>query len=383
MREIRTLTSLRGLAAMAVVLQHFSATAQEHAAVTIPSLVPHGYIAVDLFFILSGFIMSYTYLEKFLLLGFRATPDFFGRRIARIAPLNIFVVTVLTIAGIISLNFFGSFVFFQSRNLPLDFLANILMLQGLGVGSNLNGPSWSVSTEFAAYAAFPILILAIFRSRFLCLFSAIICIAALGWVASFQPSYAFGADSPAHLVVRCFSEFTIGMACYRAFRLEWIRRVLGRDAIAIGLATGCAISMILRADAPAVALFPFLIVACALNQNRVAALLTTRIPYFLGVVSYSLYLIHSPFRPVELALVRLVHPSPLSYGYALLFAAAGSLSIIPFAWLAYEFVEKPGRTLGRLLLSGRPEGTASYADPTLREEPIPERDAGADVSPIS
>ena len=60
MKEINALTSLRGIAALAVVLQHFSATAQKHCDVTIPSLAPHGYMAVDFFFVLSGFIMSYT-----------------------------------------------------------------------------------------------------------------------------------------------------------------------------------------------------------------------------------------------------------------------------------------------------------------------------------
>jgi peptidoglycan/LPS O-acetylase OafA/YrhL len=65
-REIKPLTSLRGIAAMAVVAQHFSATAQSLTQTTIPSLVPHGYMAVDLFFVLSGFIMCYTYLESFV-----------------------------------------------------------------------------------------------------------------------------------------------------------------------------------------------------------------------------------------------------------------------------------------------------------------------------
>jgi peptidoglycan/LPS O-acetylase OafA/YrhL len=373
MREIRALTSLRGVAAMAIVLQHFSATAQEHAAVTIPSLVPHGYIAVDLFFILSGFILSYTYSGAFLSLGFRAMPDFFARRIARIAPLNIFVVIVLTIVGSLSLGLIGRNIFFSSHNLPFDFFANILMLQGLGVGENINGPSWSISTEFAAYVAFPILVIAAFRSRLSFFLSIAVSIIALGWIASHQPRYGLGADSGIASVLRCFSEFTIGMAAYRAFRLEWTRRFFGRDAITFGLALWCAISMVLRADVPAVAMFPALIVACASNQGRVAALLTTRVPYFLGVVSYSLYLIHSPFRPVELALVRLVHPSPLSFGCALLFAAAGSLSIIPFAWLAYEFIEKPGRRLGRSVLSVRSTGSASNAAATGREQPIPER----------
>ena len=92
MSEIKSLTSLRGIAAMAVVMQHFSATAQTHAAVTIPSLVPHGYMAVDLFFVLSGFIMTYTYGADFETHGMRAFAGFMGKRVARIVPLNILAV---------------------------------------------------------------------------------------------------------------------------------------------------------------------------------------------------------------------------------------------------------------------------------------------------
>ena len=76
--ELTALTSLRGIAAIAVVLQHFAATAQSNASGWIPSPVPHGYMAVDFFFVLSGFIMSYTYLAGFETLGWRAMDRFCG-----------------------------------------------------------------------------------------------------------------------------------------------------------------------------------------------------------------------------------------------------------------------------------------------------------------
>ena len=47
---------------------------------------------------------------------------------------------------------------FQRESLAFDLPANLLMLQGLGIGTNLNGPSWSISTEFAAYFLFPLFI---------------------------------------------------------------------------------------------------------------------------------------------------------------------------------------------------------------------------------
>ncbi len=90
MQEIKSLTSLRGIAAMAVVLQHFSVTAQRLCDSTIPSLVPHGYMAVDFFFVLSGYIMCYTYLQAFQQQGWQAYKPFLQKRAIRLLPLQIF-----------------------------------------------------------------------------------------------------------------------------------------------------------------------------------------------------------------------------------------------------------------------------------------------------
>jgi peptidoglycan/LPS O-acetylase OafA/YrhL len=113
-----------------------------------------------------------------------------------------------------------------------------------------------------------------------------------------------------------------------------------------------AASLLLRIDLPAAMLFPVLILALACNHGWFDRILASRIPYFLGVISFSIYLIHDPFRPLELALLRTVHPAPLGYFPALLMALAGSLSIIPFAWIAYGLVERPGRVAVRDLFLG-------------------------------
>ncbi len=55
-------------------------------------------------------------------------------------------------------------------------------------------------------------------------------------------------------------------------------------------------------------------------------------------------LLHQLLRLTELALLRVLHPEPLSLPGALLFALAGSLSVLPFAWLAYHSIERPDRT---------------------------------------
>jgi len=117
MNEIKALTSLRGIAAMVVVMQHFSTTAQRHAAVNIPSLVPHGYMAVDLFFVLSGFIMAYTYHADFALRGNLAMPSFLLKRAARILPLNTVTVVAIVLAGMVSGLILGTNIFYVSTNL--------------------------------------------------------------------------------------------------------------------------------------------------------------------------------------------------------------------------------------------------------------------------
>jgi len=132
--ELKSLTSLRGLAAMAVVLQHFSTTAQEYCSVAIPSLAPHGYVAVDFFFVLSGFIMTYVYQDSFQKRGFHAYYPFLVKRVARIVPLNVAVLAIIAIAGEICNLTLGYNIFFESHAYIYDFVANLLMLQGVGIG---------------------------------------------------------------------------------------------------------------------------------------------------------------------------------------------------------------------------------------------------------
>jgi peptidoglycan/LPS O-acetylase OafA/YrhL len=80
-------------------------------------------------------------------------------------------------------------------------------------------------------------------------------------------------------------------------------------------------------------------------------LMSGRAVYFLGVISYSVYLVHSVFRPVWLEAIQAMHPAPVSAPVALMIALVGSLSVIPLAWIAYTLVERPGRAAVRSLLA--------------------------------
>ena len=348
-RELKSLTSLRGLAAMAVVMQHFSATAQKYCRVTIPSLVPHGYVAVDFFFVLSGFIMSYTYLADFQDRGLRAYGPFLAKRVARIVPLNVAVLIALALAGGMSWWVVGQNIFFEIGNPVFDFIANLFMVQGVGIGTNLNGPSWSISTEFAAYLLFPIFVVAVFGRRMLAWGAATLATAGLCWLALPQPHLGLGVEAPPESLVRCFTEFTLGMAAYRLLEVPRVTAILRRDSVTIGLSLLAAASLVARYDLAAVVLFPFIVVAYAVNDGVTARVVQMRLFYFLGVVSFSVYLLHNPFRPLELHLLRALAPEPVGSIVALAFAFIGSCSVVPFAWLAYVTVERPGRRFVRTL----------------------------------
>ena len=352
--EIKSLTSLRGIAAMAVVIEHFSATAEQHAAVSVPSLVAHGYLAVDLFFVLSGFIMAYTYLGTFEAHGIRAFPNFLGKRVARIVPLNTVVLLCLVAAGGVSSAVLDRNILYVSPYLPFDLPANLFMLQGLGIGTNLNAPSWTISTEFAAYMIFPLLVWLMFHRRVaVSIVTGLLALIGLCGIASMQPKLGLDTGTIWQGVGRCITEFILGLGIYAIFRQRRAIPWLGSDGVVLAAVLTTGAFLLLRIDLFSVLPFPLLILSLACNDGRASRWLSSSVPYFLGVISYSIYLIHSPFRPVELELVRWLHPAPLSLAMALAFALVGSVSIVPFAWLAYRHVERPGRSLVRRILAGK------------------------------
>src|ERR1700709_576806 len=157
MKEVRALTSLRGVAAMWVFLFHLDLKRPMFP----PGLlawvpIGRGYIAVDLFFILSGFVMALSYRDSFLPQPLAvAYPAFLMRRVARIMPLNAVVVIVLALA--VWLGGRAGDTFVTARN-PWAVVANLLLVQDWGLYRSIDKPAWSVSVEMAVYLTYPALL---------------------------------------------------------------------------------------------------------------------------------------------------------------------------------------------------------------------------------
>ena len=154
--ELLALTSIRGIAAWWVVLFHMRLLLVPWLPVGAIRVLDHGNLAVDLFFVLSGFVIALNYGER-LAGDWRATGDFLFRRFARIYPLHLLILGGFALYA-------GGAILFGSATLagqdPGYFLASLFLVQNWGFTDALrwNVPAWSISTEALAYLLFPVLV---------------------------------------------------------------------------------------------------------------------------------------------------------------------------------------------------------------------------------
>ncbi|WP_391120056.1 acyltransferase family protein [Psychrobacillus sp. L3] len=153
---IKPLTSFRFFAALAVFVSHLSFLGNFNETKWIfENIFYEGYLGVTFFFILSGFILTYNYHEKFNEINIAKIKGFLKARIARIYPVYLltFVIAIPLSLGMI---FKEPLIYFSVA------IVNLLMLQSFipvsGVYFSYNGPSWSISDEMFFYILFPLLI---------------------------------------------------------------------------------------------------------------------------------------------------------------------------------------------------------------------------------
>ena len=296
-----SLTALRGVAALWVVVYHYSVQC-------LPTLdlVPHtylvhkGYLAVDMFFMLSGFVMTHVYHRAFSESVSRNYRSFLFARVARIYPLHLLIL-VLFVATAVAAQLTAGASIDSLRNVPLRgsesvsaFVANVFMLQGLNAGQlSWNYPSWSISVEFMAYLLFPFALPAIWRASDKAKIAVALFLVALLALLAFLTKGNFDQwDGPITLL-RCLPEFILGTLLYCAFRAVPRGSFLDRDATAFGVLL--MIILCLHVGAPDLliaCLFAVLVLTAVLNTGSFAGFANTPSLIWLGDISYSLYLVH-------------------------------------------------------------------------------------------
>lgn len=349
--NIQSLTGLRGLAACYVAFYHVHGQTI-HPSSALGPFTRHGYIAVDMFFVLSGYVMALSYRHMFEKWSWRRYSLFMTRRAARIYPLY-FVLTCVLMVG---LNV-GIGTRPSAPSIDAAFLYNLLLVQNWGLSYSIIIASWSISTELAAYIVFPLLLAIAFRSRpiFACA-TALASVGALFIVSLIHyelpnhgPLDVFFDFSPWPMV-RCLSEFTIGLVAFR-ISVDLKGRILPtplRPPISSPILLGLAAALLFwpGTDLVLITIFASLIVTIALDERPVRFWLATPMVVLLGELSYAIYLLHWEF-------LRLYQVKPFLETFLGTLGAKIAADIFYFvllfvsAWLCFTFIEKPGRRLIR------------------------------------
>lgn len=348
-KEIRSLTGMRGIAALLVMFYHFNAGKlfDGHLA----TFMGHGYMMVDLFFILSGFVIAMTYGHWFEQgLNWGDYLRFLARRVARIYPL--YVLMSLLAGLLIASNLMDRW---STIPVPISAIVNLTMLQSLVGVPSLDAPGWSISAEWIASLAFPLLAFASLRQSWpRVLLLAAIALATLPILTVLpalanQPKRNGLMDiwhySTVFPVVRCLAGFTLGVVSYRLSNARALQAITGQTWYTPTLVLAIlALMCVKQADLWIVSLFPLLILGLSHDRGPLERLAGSAPIYRLGVLSYGIYLIHNLLNYFMLDVAEKLSQMGLasetaSASATLLFGAIA----VGFAELTYRYIERPAR----------------------------------------
>jgi peptidoglycan/LPS O-acetylase OafA/YrhL len=367
---LRNLTPLRGIAALLVIFFHADLFLKADTGILIAhnvsSLIKKGYLMVDFFFVLSGFIISYVYLSHFLG-GFtrNAFKNFLVARFARVYPLHL--LTLIWIVGVFVLMFVtGNYRPDPIAELHNNFWAlptQILLLHSMHLHNftTWNGPSWSISVEWWAYMIFPFVIPFIARaSKVIKALMALVAWAGMWWIVLYlnpefplplpfpiPPQYTLDVTADFGFL-RCLFGFVLGAITYFVYTDGWGKKIIGSSAFFfITVAAGALLMHFGVYDTFTVLAFPLAILSAAYNRAGVLTkILSSKPLQYLGDLSYSIYLTHVPVWATVLSIIQVHFPAaipaltPLS---AWITCCIWITVTIGVSAVTYKFIEVPAR----------------------------------------
>jgi peptidoglycan/LPS O-acetylase OafA/YrhL len=347
--RIDALTGIRAVAALWVVAFHLTRTslAPLHLEQTFPAL-SYGYLGVDLFFVLSGFIISHVHQRDAL--SFRSVLRFYGLRLARMYPVHL-----LTLCGLLVVVLAGSRIGFAPTHpedfRAADFVYNLLLVHAWGFSDDIrwNSPAWSISCEWFVYLLFPLLALALNRITskrqavfWLGLEAAIFALAYVYFFRCNLDNKFDGGNFSQYALARVCLEFTAGALCYTLTAFTDMR-AWPWTAVVLAAIVGAALLAATPArDFAIVGVFVLAILASSVPGNLVARFLSVPPLVYLGEISYSLYMVHVPIR---MTLGKLVEPRLVvaSTAGAWVMGLGFCLATLATAAAVYHLVEVPAR----------------------------------------
>lgn len=346
------LNGLRGVAAITVVCFHlFEAFATSH----LDQRINHGYLAVDFFFILSGFVVGYAYDDRW---GKMNIKDFIKRRIIRLHPM----VVMGAIIGAVMFYTQGCSVWDVSvvpvmALLVATFLNMLLIpatvgteVRGVGEMFPLNGPSWSLFFEYIGNILYALFIRKLSTKALAVLVFALGCglayFAILGPLGDLCVGFSLTGTEFTGGSLRLLFSFSAGLLLSRIFKPTNIKGAFWICTLAV--VAFLAVPRIGGADhlwmngiydtLCVIAFFPLLVYLGA--SGKCTDEYTTRICKFLGDISYPLYMVHYPFIYLYFAWVK---NNDLTFEQSLPGAAAVVFGSIALAYICLKFYDVPVR----------------------------------------
>jgi peptidoglycan/LPS O-acetylase OafA/YrhL len=357
-REIVDLTVCRAIFAAWVFTYHIDLHADFSAYLgPAAGLIRRGYLGVDGFFLLSGFILASVHPE--FSNGFAGSFRFWGKRLARIYPVHLAVLILLAAIAASGLAL-GIVPHDPGRFSLTALLQDLLLIQGWGVANQLawNYPSWSISTEWAGYLAFPVFCACAARlpkmPAAILLFLCFALLALVGHHSAHGLNLTF-----AHSLWRFFPEFCAGILTAKlvpTLAPQAPSRLLAGIGAAITL---CALA--LGTDSSAVFGLWLLLASLAMQAEACRPQISpkVRLLRFLGILSYAFYM---SFATIELFLAQLYshegwNPANQKWAYAV----AMTLLTFALALTLHHLIEKPARqSIDRWLEREKPKKVAAF-----------------------
>lgn len=326
------INGLRALAVAAVVMFHFD----------VPGF-SGGFIGVDIFFVISGFLMTQIICSRMLAAdGGYSAVDFYRARARRIVPALAVLIGVLVALGAVFLIPLEYASLGRNALSALLFVSNIVFWRSSGYFETASHDNWllhtwSLSVEWQFYLLLPILLLGLHRFRggrhlrTAVLVLAVLSLLLSATMSSIRPAAAFYL-----LPTRCWELFAGGIAYFYQQRLR------PHPLIDVGALAVIGASMHLYSSAlpyPGYwALIPVAATALLLAAGSVSPLLNNRPMQFVGEISYSLYLWHWP---LMVGMQYLGLPLTPAHQFAMMVLA------LLLAYLSFRFVEMPFRRRAR------------------------------------
>jgi len=320
------LTGLRGVGAAWVLCYHVQY------ALHVP-VAECGFLAVDLFFMLSGFVLSHAHSGMGF--GWASYTHFLRDRFARIFPMHW---AALTVVGLVLLLHPTLFRDMEARFGVPELIASVFLVQNWGFSPpSWNGPAWSLSTEWLVSLGFPLFLWGARRVE-RPLLAGLGCAACLGAFALvLQFTHHPNADVQGRAaIVRTVLEFAAGCLLYRMYLTEIRVNAAGKILAAALLAVGLS-----APDRTMFAIFAFpIVILISTQRSMTARVLASRPLAFLGRISFSIYLLHWILLQAS---DRLEASLGVRGWGAFLWFCGFTLLVLVLSTVTYHLVENPAR----------------------------------------